>query len=180
MDVEDDESCDSDYDPTKDAEADVDEEDGKQGEKGIQNITFMRRRAAADIWEQINAEDVVFRQGKVENSYKTSSSSKPSEKGKAKKSDKSNLKEAKRAKKAQKMLAGIFVGKVARKLVGGAVKTVKKEKDAALAERAKQSAKAVQKKEKIVETKKFAGREIKIQRTLRAGEKDALPQVHDM
>lgn len=174
---------DSDYDPTKDTTRDKDDSDNENDKKPqdeiLKDISYLRKRKANDLWEELNASDRADTEAQIGKSRRF---------GFAKKTGDGTEKKNTRKKKAnsakvKSVLAGIFGNTQATTLIektetssssGGGGRGEKASSEE-MKEAIRQSVKLVQKKQKVEETKKFAGQNVVIQRSVMSSETKSKP-----
>mmetsp|Transcript_25401 Transcript_25401/g.42356 ORF Transcript_25401/g.42356 Transcript_25401/m.42356 type:complete len:280 (+) Transcript_25401:37-876(+) len=163
MDLQDDSDQDSDYEPPPEVAEEVDEAQ----EKKLVGLSRGSKRKVNALWEQMMGEEQLYTQEKMQKSINFNS--------------KQSKKKNKRVRSENEaILASIFGKKEARKLIGGKASSSRADLKEAndiddatgkvdtgdLKARVKASMKNVQKKTTITETRKFAGQEIEVQRTV--------------
>ena len=152
-----DSDADSDYNPDKDPDAvhDEDEIDNKDdGMKQLSTMTFSRKRKVDDMWAQMQEDDAVSSKPKVVIGGGSSGDGQK----KAKKS--------KQQAKALDILSSIFGKGQSKKILKGVSNDDACTGSVDIKELARASVKKLAKKEKITETRKFAGQEITIERSV--------------
>ena len=151
-----DDDSDSDYDPCKDKEkdngSDCDEDHPViQKVSELKDMSFSRKRQVNSIWDEMNAMDKTETQQRLE-------------KLKHQRSVGSNV-SVKKKSKAEKVLAGIF-GKTQASLIAGSSSSSQSSSckmncdESSLKETIQKSVQSIQKRQKVNETRKFAGQEI--------------------
>lgn len=151
---DDSDSDDSDYDPTKDKEhlSDVDDtiSSSKTGiQSELKEMSYSRKRQFDAIWNEMNALEETETQKRMSTAkrHQPSSSSDP--------------RTFKKSSKAKAILAGIF-GKSQAALLVGTSRVVDQTPadDALLKDTVRKSVQSLQKRQKVEETRKFAGQSI--------------------
>lgn len=156
-DDDDDDSSDSDYDPSKDKTdkgSDCDDEDTHVIAKvrELKDISFSKKRQVDSIWDEMNAADKTETQQRLEKVRRQ-----PASKGSTSKNKSS---------KAEKMLAGIFGKSQASLIIGSSSGTGGRRSCSdeaggeSLKETIQKSVQSLQKRQKVNETRKFAGQNI--------------------
>jgi hypothetical protein len=157
MDLDDDSDNDSDYNPAEDKTNLDNDENDNDNEKKIGDISFSRKRKSNSLWDEMQEEEKVTL---AKTSAKVSSlaASKP------------KVKKSKKNVKNEQILAQIFGKSVAKKLAVNSILNDNPEDQQSsetIKALAKESVSKLQKKHKVVETRKFAGTEIRyFQRSL--------------
>ena len=171
---------DSDYDPTKDTtrgkDDSDDEGDTKPKDEVLKDISYLRKRKANDLWDELNASDRADTEAVMSKSKLGLGNIKD---------NKSNKKKKRNFAKVKSVLAGIFGNTQAITLIdktktsstssggkGGGEASSEKLKEAI-----RQSVKSVQKKQKVEETRKFAGQNVVIQRSVLSSEATSKPSA---
>ena len=145
---------DSDYNPEEDGSKDNESVHEAEGEK-LTTISLKRKRQAESLWQEMKELDVKQTTLKLQKAFTT-----------VKAGGLTQLKKKKNG-RAEKILASIFGKKQAGKIVKGSdgFSMATSNGDAtisaeSISDAIKESVQRVQKKQKIVETRKFAGKEI--------------------
>lgn len=193
-DDDDDSSDDSDYDPNADGDDDDDDHiEGGEEDAIVPEISVGRLKKADEAWRDMVDEDVrsvsEIMAKAVNHEQKYGSSSSRSRKGGLKDESAAAARRAKSAIRKESIIAQIFGKKVARKMIHGvqvrrhsAAGSIdggnnssnssnsngksNNNDDDGVRDRIKESVKKIMKKTKVVETKKFAGKEIQVERVV--------------
>ena len=150
---DDDSENDSDYNPLedKDAQASEEEDNTNNDVKQLSTITYSRKRKVDDMWSQMQEEAAAATKPKAARMVSSSLSTggEPSNKKKKKQT------------KALDILSSIFGKGQSMKLLNGVCSDGAMDSDTVdIKELARESVKKLVKKEKVTETRKFAGQEI--------------------
>lgn len=161
-------SNDSDYDPTHD-DREEDKEHGatlgREGNTSIAEISYSRKRKADALWDEMNLQDKLYTQQRMEKSLIRSQSSKP---------------KPVKVSKAKMILEGIFGRSEAANLIHVAdFNNDKSIDDAELKNRVRKSVQSLAKRQTVTETRKFAGQNIMIQRSLKTGQSSSIAKPAD-
>jgi hypothetical protein len=158
-DVDDDDydsDADSDYNPDKDPDAvhDEDEIDNKDdGMKQLSTITFSRKRKVDDLWAQMQEDEAGSSKPKIVTGTSSGNGQK-------------KAKKTKQQAKALDILSTIFGKGQSKKILNGVSNGEAGSSAVDIKELARESVKRLAKKEKVTETRKFAGQEITIERSV--------------
>ena len=149
---DDDSENDSDYNPLEDKDAHAsDEEDKNDDVKQLSTITYSRKRKVEDMWSQMQEEAAASTKPKAARLVSSSltAGGEPSKKKKKKQT------------KAVDILSSIFGKGQSKKLLNGVCGDGATDSGTVdIKELARESVKKLVKKEKVTETRKFAGQEV--------------------
>jgi hypothetical protein len=145
-DEDDDSENDSDYDPGAEKDENSGADEPEEEEKQLIGMSFSRKRNVDSLWEEMQQQDSKHIQERLS---KVPKISKATNEKKAKKQDA----------KVKDILATIFGSKQTKQIIKGVSKGhgLDEESAASIREAARESVKKIQKKETVVETRKFAG-----------------------
>ena len=178
---------DSDYDPTKDTTRGKDDsgdegENEQQEAEVLKDVSYLRKRKANDLWDQLNASDRTETEEQIRKSKRFGLANTEGD------TVKENKKKKKmKSTKVKSVLAGIFGKTQASSLMNNSYSSstssgsssskngAKEAISVEMKEAIRQSVKSIQKKQTIEETKKFAGKNVTIQRSVLSNEASATP-----